>query len=100
MVDNAQLSKVLKDAMKGGKSAVGAKESIAAVKGSKAVLCSRSIPPALGARLRGEARKHGVPVVELTQSSAELARMVGRPYRVSAIAVRNVSDTDVKQLMR
>lgn len=100
MVDSAQLSKVLKDAMKGGKSAVGAKESIAAVKGSKAVLCTRSIPPALGAKLREEAKKHGVPVVELSQSSAELARMVGRPYRVSAIAVRNVSDTDVKLLMR
>ncbi len=100
MVDTAQLSKVLKDAMKGGKSAVGAKESIAAVKGSKAVLCTRSIPPALGAKLREEAKKHGVPVVELTQSSAELARMVGRPYRVSAIAVRNVSESDVKQLMR
>jgi large subunit ribosomal protein L30e len=100
MVDTAQLSKVLKDAMKGGKSAVGAKESIAAVKGSKAVLCTRSIPPALGAKLREEAKKHGVPVIELTQSSAELARMVGRPYRVSAIAVRNVSDSDVKQLIR
>jgi len=100
LVDTAQLSKVLKDAMKGGKSAVGAKESIAAVKGSKAVLCTRSIPPALGTKLREEAKKHGVPVVELTQSSAELARMVGRPYRVSAIAVRNVSESDVKQLMR
>ena len=100
MVDNAQLSKVLKDAMKGGKSAVGAKESIAAVKGSKAVLCTKSLPPALGARLREEAKKHGVPVVELQQSSAELAKMVGRPYRVSAMALRNVSDTDVKQLLR
>jgi large subunit ribosomal protein L30e len=100
LVDTAQLSKVLKDAMKGGKSAVGAKESIAAVKGSKAVLCTRSIPPALGAKLREEAKKQGVPVVELTQSSAELARMVGRPYRVSAMAIRNVSDTDVKLLMR
>ncbi len=100
MVDHAQLTKVLKDAMKGGKSAVGAKESIAAVKGSKAVLCTRSIPPALGAKLREEAKKHGVPVVELTQSSAELARMVGRPYRVSAIAVRNVSDSDIKLLSR
>ncbi len=100
MVDSAHLSKVLKDAMKGGKSAVGAKESIAAVKGSKAVLCTRSIPPALGARLREEAKKHGVPVVELSQSSAELARMVGRPYRVSAVAVRNVSEADVKQLLR
>jgi large subunit ribosomal protein L30e len=100
MVDNSQLSKVLKDAMKGGKSAVGAKESIAALKGSKAVLCTKSIPPALGARLREEAKKHGVPVVELTQSSVELARMVGRPYKVSAIAVRNVSDSDIKLLTR
>jgi len=79
MVDSAQLSKVLKDAMKGGKSAVGAKESMAAVKGSKAVLCTRSIPAKLGARLREEAKKQGVPIVELTQSSAELARMVGKP---------------------
>ena len=100
MVDNAQLSKVLKEAMKGGKSAVGAKESLAAVKGSKAVLCTRSIPAALGTRLREEAKKHGVPVVELTRSSVELARMVGRPYKVSAIAVRNVSDSDVKLLTR
>ncbi len=100
MVDNAQLAKVLKDAMKGGKSAVGAKESLAAVKGSKAVLCTKSIPSALGAKLREEAQKHGVPVVELAQSSAELAKMIGRPYKVSAMAVRNVSDSDVKQLMR
>lgn len=100
MVDTAQLSKILKDAMKGGKSALGAKESIAAVKGSKAVLCTKSIPASLGARLRDEAKKHGVPVVELPQSSADLARMVGRPYRVSAMALRNVSDSDVKQLMK
>jgi len=100
MVDSAQLSKVLKDAMKGGKSALGAKESIAAVKGSKAVLCTKSIPPALGAKLREEAKKHGVPVVELTQSSVELARMVGKPYKVSAIAVRNVTDSDIKLLAR
>jgi len=100
LVDSAQLSKVLKDAMKGGKSAVGAKESMAAVKGSKAVLCTRSIPAKLGARLREEAKKQGVPVVELTQSSAELAKMVGKPYRVSAIAVRNVSDSDIKLLTR
>ena len=100
MVDIAQLSKVLKDAMKGGKSAVGAKESIAAVKGSKAVLCTKSIPSALGARLREEAKKHNVPVIELSQSSADLARLVGKPYKVSAMALRNVSEADVKQLMR
>lgn len=100
MVDNAYLAKVLKDAMKAGKSALGAKESMAAVKGSKAVLCTRSLPPALGSKLRAQAQEHGVPVVELSLTSAELARLVGRPYKVSAIALRGVSDADVKQLTR
>ncbi|MDG6908867.1 MAG: ribosomal L7Ae/L30e/S12e/Gadd45 family protein [Nitrososphaerota archaeon] len=100
MVDSAQLSKVIKDAMKAGKTALGAKESIAAVKGSKGILITRSIPTGLGDKLREEAKKNGVPIVELTQTSAELARLVGRPYKVSAMALRNVSDTDVKQLMR
>ena len=100
MVDSAQLSKVIKDAMKAGKTALGAKESIAAVKGSKGILITRSIPTGLGDKLREEAKKNGVPIVELTQTSAELARLVGRPYKVSAMALRNVSDTDVKQLIR
>jgi large subunit ribosomal protein L30e len=100
MVENAQLSKVLKEAMKGGKSALGAKESLAAVKGSKAVLCTRSLPAAMGAKLREEAKRQSVPVIELAQSSVDLARMVGRPYKVSAMALRNVSDSDVKQLLK
>jgi large subunit ribosomal protein L30e len=100
LVDNAHLSKVLREAMKGGKYSLGAKECISQIKGTKAVLCTRSLPAALGAKLRDEAKKHGVPVVELPGSSAELARMVGRPYKVSALALRSVSDADVKQLMR
>ena len=100
MVDNAQLSKVLKDAMKSGKSAVGAKESLVAMKGSKAILLTRSVPAGIGARLREEAKKNSVPTVELPHSSAELARMMGRPYRVSAIALRSVSEADVNQLMK
>jgi large subunit ribosomal protein L30e len=100
MVETAQLSKVLKDAMKVGKSALGVKESIAAIKGSKAVLCSSSLQTPLGAKLREEAKKQGVPLVELAQSSAELGRLVGRPYRVSAIALKGVSDADVKQLAK
>jgi len=100
VVDNSLLGKVIKDAMKGGKSALGAKETIAAVKGSKAVICTRSIPPVLGTKLREEAEKHGVPVLEIPQSSAELAKLVGRPYNVSAMALRGVSDADLKQLIR
>lgn len=100
MVDNALLSKVLKEAVKGGKSAVGVKECVAAMKGSKAVLCARSIPPGLAAKLKQEAEKYGVPVLELPQTSSQLAALVGKPYRVSAVAVKGVGDADVKQLLR
>lgn len=100
LVDTAHLSKVLKEAMKGGKTAVGAKESLAAVKGSKAILCTKSVPRAVGEKLREEARKQNVPVVELPLSSAELARLVGRPYRVSAVALRGVSESEVNQLLK
>ena len=100
MVDNVLLAKVLKDAMKGGKSVVGAKESIAHMKGSKAILCTRSLPQVLGTKLREEAKKQGVPVIDLSQTSAELARMIGRPYKVSAMTLKTVSEGEVKQLMR
>ncbi|QQG48910.1 MAG: ribosomal L7Ae/L30e/S12e/Gadd45 family protein [archaeon] len=100
MVDNALLAKILKDAMKAGKSPMGAKESIAGMKGSKALLFTRSVPPELAAKLRAAAEEHGVPVVELDKTSVELARLVGRPYRISAIALRSVGESDVKQLMR
>lgn len=86
--------------MKGGKYAIGAKESIAGMKGAKALLCTRSVPPVLGAKLREEAKKHDVQVVELPLTSAQLARLVGRPYRVSAMALRSVSEADLKQLVK
>ncbi|MDA4124578.1 MAG: ribosomal L7Ae/L30e/S12e/Gadd45 family protein [Thaumarchaeota archaeon] len=100
MLDNALLSKVLKDAMKGGKSALGAKATLASIKGTKAVLCTRSVPAALGERLRAEAKAQGVPVVELPISSADLARLVGRPYNVSAMGLRSVSEADINHLIR
>ncbi len=99
-MDTANLSKVLKDAMKSGKFAMGAKECVAGMKGAKALLFTRSVPPVMGEKLRAEAKKHGIPVVELPLSSADLAKMVGRPYKVSAVALRGVSEADLKQLLK
>ena len=99
-VDTAHLSKVLKEAMKGGKYTIGAKETIYGMKGAKALLLSKSVPADLSAKLRAEAAKHDVTIVELPVTSAELARMVGRPYSVSAMALRSVSEADIKQLMK
>jgi len=99
-MDTAHLSKVLKEAMKGGKYTLGAKETIYGMKGAKALLLTKSVPEGLLARLKAEAAKHDVTVVELPVTSAQLARMVGRPYSVSAVALRSVSEADIKQLLR
>ncbi len=99
-MDKANLSKVLKDGMKTGKYAIGAKESVAGLKGAKALLLTRSVPAAVGDKLRAEAKKHNVNVVDLPITSADLGRMVGRPYKVSAVALRSVSEADLKQLAR
>ena len=99
-MEQAQLSKMLREAMKGGKYSIGAKESIAAMKGAKAVLCTRSVPARIGTKLRDEAKKHEVPIVELDVSSAELARMIGRPYKVSALSLRSLGEANLKQLLR
>lgn len=100
MVDNVQLSKILKGAMKTGKYTIGARETIASMKGSKAVICTRSIPSGLESKIRDEAKKHDVTVVEVAISSAELARLVGRPYRVSAMGIRTLGEADLKALLR
>ena len=79
---------------------MGAREVLSSMKGSKAIICTKSVPQAVAGKLRDEAKKHGVPVVDLNATSAELARMIGRPYKVSAMALRSVSEADLKQLLR
>jgi ribosomal protein L30E len=99
-MEPAALSKILKEAMKGGKYTIGAKESLADMKGAKAVICTRSMPAEVGARLRESAKKHDVPVIEVGFTSAELARLIGRPYKVSALALRSLGEANLKQLLR
>jgi ribosomal protein L30E len=63
-------------------------------------LCTRSLPTQLGEKLREEAKKHDVAVVDVPMTSVELARMIGRPFRVSTLALRSLGEADLKQLVR
>ena len=99
-MDNAHLSKVLKEATKGGKATFGIKESISVLKGSKAILVTHPVAAGRRSKLVDEAKRLGIPVVELPQSSVELAKMIGRPYPISAVALRSVSEGDLNQLLK
>ncbi len=98
MVDQQILGRVLKDAMKGGKFTLGTREVISEVKSSKVVIAASSMAGKAGEPLKAEAEKNKVPVVILDKNSAQLGRLLGRPYKVSAIALRQITESDLRQL--
>lgn len=95
------LARVLKEAMKSGKYTIGTKEVISELKNSKMVIAATtpSIDDASKGSLVKEAERNNIPVVRIDKSSAQLGKMIGRPFRVSAIALRVVAEGDFRQLV-
>ena len=101
MGDQQVLARVLKEAMKTGKYTIGTKEVISELKSAKMVIAAStlSVVEAKEGGLVKEAEKNKVPVVKIDKSSAQLGRMLGRPFRVSAISLRVVAEGDFRQLV-
>ncbi len=99
--DQSALARVLKEAIKSGKYTIGTKEVISELKSSKMVIAASTISSrdAEEGGLVKEAEKNKVPVVRIDKSSAQLGRMLGRPFRVSAISLRVVAEGDFRQLV-
>jgi large subunit ribosomal protein L30e len=98
MVDQQLLGRVLKEAMKSGKYTLGTKEVVPEVKSSKLVIAAAALPGKSGQKLKEEAEKNKVPLLVLDKNSAQLGRLLGRPYKVSAVAIRSISESDLRQL--
>ena len=95
------LARVLKEAMKSGKYTIGTKEVISDLKSSKMVIAASTISSKDSDEggLVQAAERNNVPIVKIDKSSAQLGRMIGRPFRVSAIALRVVAEGDYRQLV-
>lgn len=100
MVDKAVLSKLIKEAMKSGKYAIGAKESAKSLKTMRAVIITSSVPKKALNKIKEEAKKHKTAVIDAGISSVELSEILGFPYRVSALAIRSISDSDINLLVK
>ena len=99
--DQQVIARILKEAMKSGKYTIGTKEVISDLKSSKMVIAASTVL-SKDADERGLvilADKAKVPIVRIDKSSAQLGRMIGRPFRVSAIALRVVAEGDYRQLV-
>jgi len=99
--DQQVLARVLKEAVKSGKYTIGTKEAVSELKSAKLIIAASTISSSESAKsgLLEAAEKSKVPVVKTDKSSAQLGKMIGKPFRVSAIALRVVAEGDFRQLV-
>lgn len=94
------LEKTLKDAIKERKRILGSKQILAAMQNSKLIVLSQSISKDVEEKIQKSAKKEKIPTLNFEGSSVALGRLCGLQFRVSAISLTSLSDTNIKSLLK
>ncbi len=94
------LEKVIKDAIDDGKCSFGTKEAITQMKNSKLVVLSRSISEKTLGKIQEVAKSSKVPTLNYNGTSVELGRLCGTQFRISAISLKSLSETNLKAITK
>ena len=94
------LEKIIKDAMNDKKCSLGAKEVIGSMKNSKLIILSQSIPENTLQKIQETATSSKVPTLNFKGSSVELGRLCGTQFRISALSLKTLSETNLKTLLK
>ena len=95
-----QLEKALTDAIKTRKRTLGTKQITSNIKDSKLVVISKSIPTLSAEKIEKTAQNNNVPLVHFNDTSIILGKLCGLPFRVSAISLSTVSNTNVQAILK
>lgn len=94
------LEKVIKDAIEDGKCSFGTKEAISTIKNSKLIVLSHSVSDEILEKIQGAAKSSKVPTLNYNGSSVELGRLCGTQFRISALSLKTLSDTNLKAITK
>lgn len=94
------LEKSLKDARKEDRLVMGTRQVLGSVKDSKLIILSKSLGDAVLGRIRSEAGKGGVPLVDFDGTSVGLGRLCGLQFRVSTVSFSSIPDSNVKSIIK
>ena len=95
-----QLEKALTDAIKARKRILGTKQIVSNKKDSKLIVISKSIPTMSAEKIEKTAQENNVPLVHFNDTSIILGKLCGLPFRVSAISLSIVSNTNVQAILK
>ena len=94
------LEKIIKDAMDDKKCSLGTKEVIGSMKNSKLIILSQSVPRNMVQTIQETAKSSKVPTLNFKGSSVELGRLCGTQFRISALSLKTLSETNLKTLLK
>ncbi|HEU4605164.1 MAG TPA: ribosomal L7Ae/L30e/S12e/Gadd45 family protein [Nitrososphaera sp.] len=93
------LEKVIKDAVAADKYRSGVREVLQSVKGSTLIIVSKSIGSDDKTKLEEQAKTANVAVYEYPGTSVQLGKLCNRPFRVTAIAIKSGTATEIDAVM-
>ncbi len=94
------LEKVIKDAVEDDKCSFGSKEVLSSIKNSKLVILSHSVESSTLQKILDTAKSSKVPTLNYEGSSVELGRLCGTQFRISALSLKTLSDTNLKAIIK
>ncbi len=94
------LEKALVDAIKEKKRTIGTKQVMSSMENSKLVVISRSLPTNLTEKLEESAKNHNVPLIHFNDNSMTLGKLCGLAFRVSAISLSLLSNTNAQAILK
>lgn len=93
------LEKIIKEAKSSNKYKEGIKEVKSNIKGTKLIIVSTSVNNADKQSLEKSSKEYKVPIYYYGENSIKLGRLFNRPYRISAVALKGVSEEDIGNLL-
>ena len=93
------LEKIIKEAKSSNKYKDGIKEVKSNVKGSKLIIVSTSLNNIDKQLLEKSSKEYKVPIYYYSDNSIKLGRLFNKPYRISTVALKAVSEEDVNSLL-
>tara|TARA_B100001765_G_C19190463_1_gene200692 strand:- start:136 stop:447 length:312 start_codon:yes stop_codon:yes gene_type:complete len=94
------LEKALTDAIKARKRVLGTKQILSSMNDSKLVVISQSVPTMVAKKIEESAQNNDVPFVHFNDTSVMLGKLCGLQFRVSAISVSSLSNTNIQAILK
>ena len=98
-MEKKTLEQYLNKVSKKGKLIFGTKEVLDELKGSKAVVVSKTFSHKDHQKLQRDCKKMSVPLLEYDGSSIELGKIVEKNFRISILSVKSTGGVESKEIL-